>query len=227
MADYRSDVPPDDARRLLEQAERGMWRVHPVFYGDVDPLKPDEDLIEGFDLVRGNRRVRVYLTDLTPDEAFRYRRSLVDRLSSRVSRALRPFFDKDGSFRDDVTITPVYRGGKPVQLIVSRPGARPVRLSARDFVGLLHSLRDKNEVILHGQLQTKEGTKHFWIVGNRRVMEPMGMYVQQKQLPLDYFTKRGNVLFLNADAIEEDLFQKRVKMQKVSYVKRSIWGWSP
>ena len=225
--DYRSDVPPDVARDILSQAERGLWRVRPVFRGDVDPLKPDENLIEGFDLYRSNRRVRVYLTDLTPGEAFDYRRALVDRIASRVSRALSPFLEKDGSFRSDVTITPVYRQGRPVQLVISRPGVRPVRLSARDFIGLLHALRDKNEVILHGQLRTAEGVKHFWIVGNKDVMEPMGMYVQQKLLPLDYFTQRGNVIFLNADAIAQPLFQKQVKFHKVDYVSRSIWGWSP
>ncbi|HID09476.1 TPA: hypothetical protein EYP13_04555 [Candidatus Micrarchaeota archaeon] len=225
--EYRSDVPPDVARRLLSQAEMGLWRARPIYYGDVDPFRPDENFIEGFDLYRGNRRVRVYLTDLTPDEAFRYRRALVDRMASRISRVLQPFLEADGSFRDDVTITPVYRQGRPVQLVISRPGVRPVRLSARDFIGLLHALRDKNEVILHGQLKTDEGIKHFWIIGNRDIMELMGLYVQQRLLPLDYFTQRGNVIFLNADAIAQPLFQKKVKFRKVDYVKRSIWGWSP
>jgi len=226
-ADRFSDVPPDVARKFLQQAEKGFWRVRPLFREGTDPLKPDENNIEGFELRRGNRRVRIDLRDLTADEAFDYRKALVERVTSRVSRALQPFLEDDGSFRNDVTLTPVYSQGRPVQLVITRPGVRPVRLSARDFVGLIRALRDKNEVILHGEIATGEGAKHFWIVGDKDVMEPMGMYVQQKLLPLDYFTQRGNIIFLNADAIKQDIFQKRAKLHKVNYIHRSIWGWSP
>lgn len=217
----------DEAMRYLEQAAHGLWRVRPIYYKEVDPLRPDENLIEGFDLYRGNRHVRVYLTDINPTDAFRFRRELVDRLASRVSRDLQPFMESDGSFKDDVTITPVYRNGRPVQLIISRPGARPLRIAARDFVGVLKALRDKNEVILHGTFVKDGKQQDFWVVGNKKVMEPLGMYIQQGQLPLDYFTQKGNVLFLNADAVEQALFGKKLKMQKVKYVRRSIWGWSP
>ena len=217
----------EDAKRYLNQALHGLWRIHPVYLEGVNPLEPDENFVRGFELVRGGRRVYVDLTDLSPDDARAYRRALVHSLSTRIASRISPFLESDGSFRDDVTITPVMRNGKPVQLVISRPGSRPLRISARDFLGLVQALRDKNEVLMHGKLQTSSGAKDFWLMGNRRVMEVLGHYVQQGQLPLDFFSQRGNVLVLNADSIEQPLFQKKVKFKKVKYVPKSIWGWSP
>jgi len=220
-------MTPKDAKRYLDQALRGLWRIHPVYLEGVNPLEPDENFVRGFELTRGRRRVYVDLTDLTPEEARAYRRELMDALSSRVSSRLAPFMTSSGTFRPDVTITPVYRNGKPVQIVISRPGVRPLRMSARDFAGLTRALRDKNEVLMHGKLQTSSGPEDFWIMGSRRVMEVLGHYIQQDQLPLDFFTQRGNVLVLNADSLEQPLFQKKVKFKKVKYVPKSIWGWSP
>lgn len=231
MADYRSDVPPDVARRLLNQALSGLWRVHPVYYDDVNPLSPDVDLIEGFDLVRGSRRVRVYLTDLTPEEAFRYRMALVSRLSDRVMRSLRPFLQRtpEGmiTFRPDTRVTPVYVRGKPQQIVVSRPGVRPLRMSVRDFIGLLYALRNTDEVIMHGKTLIDGKPTDFWIIGNRSIMESIGRAIQQGYLPLDLFTRRGNVLFLNADRLTPDMLRRRGVFKPAKFVKRSVWGWSP